>query len=508
MHVVKLLHGNTDGTFWSSTLLIALESCKTMSCNVINMPFVWDHDQATDDALQDLYENHDMLFTGESFDSTFPGNHPSVMSVVAINSNKQSVYSSGTNPDIAAPGSYGEIVSTLKNSNYGISDVFSSASHVAGVAALVWSHFPTATNKQIRACLEDSAEDLGPLGKDAQYGNGLIRADLAKAYCESYLQPTGSPSLPPTSVPSLLPSVSRIPSLTPSVPPTMKPTLVSSALPSVTSMNPSSSPAPSSNPSMKPSLGPTLQPSSAPSVFPSSEPSSMPSIEPTGAPSLSPSDLPSLKPILAPSSKPSAGPSQPPTATPTGAPSNSPSLSSNPSYRPSIEPTDSLSPSVNPTLLPTAQPTFEPSLQPSKYPTLLPSIIPSNRPTFPSAAPSSIPSFITASPSMPPTHREEGTPPMQWEMNLTTLGYLIEVDEEKKTFHFNTGYNISDRFYDIKVLEKDCLTPTNDLPLLYVNETLSDHHNALNITFMFNQTLIQDGSFLSILKCSISIEPT
>jgi serine protease len=52
--------------------------------------------------------------------------------------------------------------------------------HVAGVAALIWTHEPLWTNAQIRQALRDTAEDLGAAGKDNSYGYGLVRAQAAK----------------------------------------------------------------------------------------------------------------------------------------------------------------------------------------------------------------------------------------------------------------------------------------------------------------------------------------
>lgn len=53
--------------------------------------------------------------------------------------------------------------------------------HVAGVAAIVWSSKPTATNTQVRAALTSTAEDLGAAGRDTEYGYGLVRAVNAAA---------------------------------------------------------------------------------------------------------------------------------------------------------------------------------------------------------------------------------------------------------------------------------------------------------------------------------------
>lgn len=51
--------------------------------------------------------------------------------------------------------------------------------HVSGVAALLWSHKPTWTNRQIRAALQQTALDLGAPGVDTSYGFGLVQAKTA-----------------------------------------------------------------------------------------------------------------------------------------------------------------------------------------------------------------------------------------------------------------------------------------------------------------------------------------
>jgi len=52
--------------------------------------------------------------------------------------------------------------------------------HVAGVAALVWSKYPnTCSGAQLRASLTKSAQDLGPVGRDDEFGYGLVQAKAA-----------------------------------------------------------------------------------------------------------------------------------------------------------------------------------------------------------------------------------------------------------------------------------------------------------------------------------------
>ncbi|SNY50020.1 serine protease [Arsukibacterium tuosuense] len=70
-------------------------------------------------------------------------------------------------------------------SNYGLMSGTSMASpHVAGVAALLWSHFPQCSNAQIRNVLAVTAEDLGTAGRDNSYGYGLVRTKAAYDYID------------------------------------------------------------------------------------------------------------------------------------------------------------------------------------------------------------------------------------------------------------------------------------------------------------------------------------
>ena len=57
------------------------------------------------------------------------------------------------------------------------------APHVAGVAALIWSHAAARINAtDIRTALIASAKDLGDEGYDTSYGNGLLQAQASLKY--------------------------------------------------------------------------------------------------------------------------------------------------------------------------------------------------------------------------------------------------------------------------------------------------------------------------------------
>jgi serine protease len=83
--------------------------------------------------------------------------------------------------------------------NYAYYDGTSMAApHVAGVAALVWSHGPDWTNAQIRQALQATAKDLGAPGKDNAYGYGLVQAAAALAYLGGEPPPPPPENQPPT----------------------------------------------------------------------------------------------------------------------------------------------------------------------------------------------------------------------------------------------------------------------------------------------------------------------
>jgi hypothetical protein len=56
---------------------------------------------------------------------------------------------------------------------------------VTGIASLVWSANPNLTAGQIKAILSETAYDLGTVGYDTVYGNGLVNADAAVRRAEA-----------------------------------------------------------------------------------------------------------------------------------------------------------------------------------------------------------------------------------------------------------------------------------------------------------------------------------
>ena len=53
------------------------------------------------------------------------------------------------------------------------------------MAALIWSHYPDCTNKEIRTTLQASAEQMGtPILRNDKFGYGIVQAQAALTYLE------------------------------------------------------------------------------------------------------------------------------------------------------------------------------------------------------------------------------------------------------------------------------------------------------------------------------------
>ena len=185
LHVIKVFNGNGDWIY-TSDLIRAAERCVEAGSTIINMSLGGPKSSVTArDAFNRIFNEDNVLLVAASGNDgsnnkLYPASYPSIISVAAVDSSKKranfSQYNEGV--DLAAPGV--GVLSTTPGGGYSWYRGTSMATpHVAGVAALVWSHFPNLTAKDIRKALESSAEDLGPSGKDVEYGYGLVRADRA-----------------------------------------------------------------------------------------------------------------------------------------------------------------------------------------------------------------------------------------------------------------------------------------------------------------------------------------
>jgi hypothetical protein len=136
----------------------------------------------------------------------YPARWDTVMATAATTSSdaRASFSSTCAEVEIAAPGSL--INSTLPGGAYGPKSGTSMASpHVAGAAALFLAAAPGASNAQIRAQLQSTADDLGDPGRDVQYGYGLVDVDEGTLPDPPPPDPTPEPTPEPTPLPENLP---------------------------------------------------------------------------------------------------------------------------------------------------------------------------------------------------------------------------------------------------------------------------------------------------------------
>ncbi|WP_028549243.1 S8 family peptidase [Paenibacillus sp. UNC451MF] len=131
------------------------------------------------DAIRYAYDHDVVLIAASGNDNTatpgFPAAYPEVFAVAATdaNKNKASFSNYGDYIDVAAPGV--SIASTYPHNQYAALSGTSMASpHVTALAALIRSVNPELKNTEVMQIMRDTAQDIGPKGKDSYFGSGLI----------------------------------------------------------------------------------------------------------------------------------------------------------------------------------------------------------------------------------------------------------------------------------------------------------------------------------------------
>ncbi len=109
----------------------------------------------------------------------YPAIYPEVVAVAATDQQDVRAWFSnyGNKVDVSAPGV--NIYSTVPNNSFSYKDGTSMSSpHVAGLAALIWSHNPDLSNAQVRKIIEDSCDNIDAKnpGFAGLLGKGRINA--------------------------------------------------------------------------------------------------------------------------------------------------------------------------------------------------------------------------------------------------------------------------------------------------------------------------------------------
>lgn len=180
---------NDAGRAFESDIREAMEQCESAGARVISLSLSGNSiTSAMTDLLDRLYAKGILIVAAAGneglFKNTYPAAHYSVVSVVAVKEDKWywpwSNYAPTT--ELAAPG-YDVLSTAVDPNGNGIYAYYTGTSmaapHVAGAAAILWSHFPYCTNNQIRYALAYTADDQGEPGCDNDYGYGIIQTKKA-----------------------------------------------------------------------------------------------------------------------------------------------------------------------------------------------------------------------------------------------------------------------------------------------------------------------------------------
>jgi hypothetical protein len=191
---LSIKHSNSYFDVYTWRIAAALDTAVKYNAKVVQMAFrCEDQSNAVSDRLSLYYWSpaYDVLFTaavgsggwgGQVIDGAiFPAVHPDVMAVSAINYHTDTRYSGSHYSNKVEISAYhgqptvGAIV--LGESEWETSGNSSNASTiVAGVATLVRSKYPWMRNYDVRYRLVSTARDIGPTGRDADSGYGLVMA--------------------------------------------------------------------------------------------------------------------------------------------------------------------------------------------------------------------------------------------------------------------------------------------------------------------------------------------
>jgi subtilase family protein len=185
-------NNTAEGT--SLGIIKGVEWAMSQNARIINMSFAGPRDPALERALKIAYDKG-MIMVGAAGNAgpksppLYPGADPHVISVTATDVKDRGFRGANQGPQlsVAAPGV--EVLAPAPEENYQMSTGTSIATaHVSGVVALMLERNPRLTPTEVRRILEETATDLGPKGKDAQFGWGLVNPQKALEAAEARIK--------------------------------------------------------------------------------------------------------------------------------------------------------------------------------------------------------------------------------------------------------------------------------------------------------------------------------
>ena len=172
-----------EGTTYN--ILKGIEWAVSQNARVINMSFAGPFDPSVERAIKAATQKGIIVVAaagnaGPKARPAFPGADTNVIGVTATDSNNKLFRQAnqGDYVSVASPGV--DILAPAPDETYQMSTGTSIATaHVSGVVALMLERDPKLTPADARQILESTATDLGPRGKDPQFGWGLVNPQKA-----------------------------------------------------------------------------------------------------------------------------------------------------------------------------------------------------------------------------------------------------------------------------------------------------------------------------------------
>jgi hypothetical protein len=171
---------SAEGTTFN--ILKGLDWAAAQGARVINMSFAGPSDPRLKDALVKAYKKGIVLIAaagnaGPRSPPLFPAADPNVIAVTATDAD-DAIFPGANRGDhiaVAAPGV--EILAPAPDGTYQFTTGTSvAAAEVSGVAALLIERNPALTPAAVKRILMETAQDLGPKGRDRDFGAGLVDA--------------------------------------------------------------------------------------------------------------------------------------------------------------------------------------------------------------------------------------------------------------------------------------------------------------------------------------------
>ena len=171
---------SSDAT--TMAIIKGLKYATEQKARVINMSFAGPTDPGLGRHLAAAKANGAVLVAaagnfGPKSPPQYPAADPNVIAVSATDANDQMFKASNIGPHVAVAAPGVDILLPAPDNDYQVTSGTSfSAAYVSGVAALLLQRAPELTPDRVRKVLEQTAKDLGPSGKDPEYGAGLVDA--------------------------------------------------------------------------------------------------------------------------------------------------------------------------------------------------------------------------------------------------------------------------------------------------------------------------------------------